>query len=423
MLPIVLTSFVLAVLSSAQRTAGDVVVIAGNSTLTFDSIEANFAPPINGPGVSGILMHGNPADACSSLGSLPTITLEGSSSLILLTLRGNCSFETKVRNAQDAAFSAVIVYANEYGSGLVTMAGNPEGIYIHAVFVTRETGETLTKYTEDMDLEIWISPSYENPIWSFKVLSFISVLAIAAALATWFIAKCHRIRHLHSRLSRQQEPCVMSSRTVKAMPSVTYKVVGNNKKAAQDACAICLEEYKANENLRILPCSHRFHSTCVDTWLTTWRATCPICKCDACFDSPGLKALETTPLLTSTFSGRPVSLREGERMQATSSLESPPQPNSLGIPNYLQNVPNSSCHNLKSSCGSPCMEIHSANSLKISNSSCSLEAFSVSCYSSTSFSPSPSPLLSGVRAGPSLPVVDSSSAISSPLPLSACSQE
>ena len=32
-------------------------------------------------------------------------------------------------------------------------------------------------------------------------------------------------------------------------------------------CVVCISDFEKNENLRILPCTHEFHSKCVDKWL------------------------------------------------------------------------------------------------------------------------------------------------------------
>lgn len=45
----------------------------------------------------------------------------------------------------------------------------------------------------------------------------------------------------------------------------------------QSRCSICLEDYKAGERVRTVPCLHSFHSNCIDQWLSE-RALCPICK-------------------------------------------------------------------------------------------------------------------------------------------------
>ena len=42
-------------------------------------------------------------------------------------------------------------------------------------------------------------------------------------------------------------------------------------------CCICLAAYADNEELRELPCSHLFHTECVDKWLKI-NASCPLCK-------------------------------------------------------------------------------------------------------------------------------------------------
>ncbi|KAI9474665.1 hypothetical protein BX667DRAFT_387836 [Coemansia mojavensis] len=46
------------------------------------------------------------------------------------------------------------------------------------------------------------------------------------------------------------------------------------------ACPICLEEFEAGEHLRELPCMHRYHLMCIDTWLVSRSTSCPYCKLD-----------------------------------------------------------------------------------------------------------------------------------------------
>ncbi|KAG8523013.1 E3 ubiquitin-protein ligase RNF130, partial [Galemys pyrenaicus] len=60
-----------------------------------------------------------------------------------------------------------------------------------------------------------------------------------------------------------------------------------------DHCAVCIESYKQNDVVRILPCKHVFHKSCVDPWLSE-HCTCPMCKLNI------LKALGIVPNLPCT---------------------------------------------------------------------------------------------------------------------------
>lgn len=45
----------------------------------------------------------------------------------------------------------------------------------------------------------------------------------------------------------------------------------------KEYCAVCLGPYAAEEEVRSLPCLHRYHKECVDPWLSK-NAYCPVCK-------------------------------------------------------------------------------------------------------------------------------------------------
>jgi len=45
----------------------------------------------------------------------------------------------------------------------------------------------------------------------------------------------------------------------------------------QACCAICMEDFEENETLKKLVCEHRFHGTCIDTWILQ-QPVCPLCK-------------------------------------------------------------------------------------------------------------------------------------------------
>ncbi|KAJ4963808.1 hypothetical protein NE237_023747 [Protea cynaroides] len=286
------------ILSQLVPTAtGSVMLIGDNVTLSFDEIEANFAPTVKGSGESGILNVAEPLDACSPL-SNKVDTGRGANASFVLIIRGGCTFEHKVRTAQDAGFKAAIVYDNEDNGALIAMAGSSTGIKIHAVFISKASGEALKMYAGLPNMELWIIPAFENSAWSIMVISFVSLLSISIVLATCFFVRRRRVRRERPVASRVRELHGMSSRLVKAMPSLIFTSVLEDNCTSM-TCAICLEDYSVGEKLRILPCRHKFHAACVDSWLTTWRTFCPVCKRDARTSTGDPPASESTPLLSS----------------------------------------------------------------------------------------------------------------------------
>lgn len=41
-------------------------------------------------------------------------------------------------------------------------------------------------------------------------------------------------------------------------------------------CSICTEDFTVGEDVRVLPCNHKFHPPCVDPWLVNVSGTCPL---------------------------------------------------------------------------------------------------------------------------------------------------
>jgi len=44
-----------------------------------------------------------------------------------------------------------------------------------------------------------------------------------------------------------------------------------------DSCAICIDTLEEDDDIRGLTCGHAFHAGCLDPWLTSRRACCPLC--------------------------------------------------------------------------------------------------------------------------------------------------
>jgi hypothetical protein len=53
-----------------------------------------------------------------------------------------------------------------------------------------------------------------------------------------------------------------------------------------DSCAICIDTLEPDDDIRGLTCGHAFHAGCLDPWLTSRRACCPLCKADYYIPKP-----------------------------------------------------------------------------------------------------------------------------------------
>lgn len=255
-----------------------VVHLRGKSfSFTFIDAPARFAVPVDGSGICGSLHLADPIDACFPLRNRSGESGGESSSRFVLIARGLCSFERKVRNAQDAGFAAAIIYDDQEKNSLFSMIGDSTGIHMHAVFVSKMAGETLKRFSQGEDGECCIGSSMDETAGTVLVISFVSLVVIISVLAAFLFARnCRLLRHA----ANHTRPTTINRQAVELLPSFTFKGAYVNSKRISDTCAICLEDYKDGENLRVLPCLHEFHLMCVDSWLTKWGTFCPVCKHD-----------------------------------------------------------------------------------------------------------------------------------------------
>lgn len=70
-----------------------------------------------------------------------------------------------------------------------------------------------------------------------------------------------------------------SQELVEKLPLIKYSPWQPERGRGESGCAICLCAFEAEEQLRRLPCGHRFHRDCIDTWLQRSRK-CPLCLGD-----------------------------------------------------------------------------------------------------------------------------------------------
>ncbi|KAJ5092233.1 hypothetical protein NUU61_007103 [Penicillium alfredii] len=87
-----------------------------------------------------------------------------------------------------------------------------------------------------------------------------------------------------------------------------------------DSCAICLDTIEDDDDIRGLTCGHAFHASCVDPWLTSRRACCPLCKADYYVPKPRATTAET-----------PSADRQGRDASRSEALTRPPRVAQAGL--------------------------------------------------------------------------------------------
>ncbi|KAJ6997033.1 hypothetical protein NC653_013570 [Populus alba x Populus x berolinensis] len=248
-------------------------VLIKPSSISFPDLPAKSALSLNGSRVCGSLHVANPLDACSPLRNRFEFNESGRFALIV---RGECAFEDKIKNAQSAGFRAAIVFDDKDNRNLIYMMVNPEGIKVHAVFVSKYAGEILKEHARGKEGECCIFSSRTDAAWTVLAISLISVVVILGLLIIAFVTPRH---WLHWQRTNNRCKSV-DSKMVEALPCFIFRNASLSQCHVGETCAICLEDYKDGEVLKVLPCHHEFHSTCVDSWLTKWGTFCPVCKLD-----------------------------------------------------------------------------------------------------------------------------------------------
>lgn len=190
-------------------------------------------------------VEGRPIEGCSQINPAPYQN-DDLINYVVLLVRGNCTFEVKVRNAQQAGYHAVIVY-NNVGQDLQQMsAQNSDDIGIPSVFVGELTGRKIQEdYQFNNDCYIVMNGELPFNINTHLILPFSIVVGLCFIIMIGFmIVKCLREQR---RLRRHRLP----SSALKTIPVVKFV-----KSLPYDTCAICLDDYTEGERLRVLPCGH-----------------------------------------------------------------------------------------------------------------------------------------------------------------------
>ncbi|KAJ7553354.1 hypothetical protein O6H91_06G095200 [Diphasiastrum complanatum] len=120
-------------------------------------------------------------------------------------------------------------------------------------------------------------------------LVFVGGIAAIAALLFIFFLAWGWLKHYLKKLSRSGSPPGspeppqvivngVDPAVLEVFPIIVFSYHDDDNKIDDPECAVCLNFFKDNEVLRLLPsCMHGFHLHCIELWLQS-HSTCPLCR-------------------------------------------------------------------------------------------------------------------------------------------------
>uniref|UniRef100_A0A8C0XEM9 RING-type domain-containing protein n=1 Tax=Castor canadensis TaxID=51338 RepID=A0A8C0XEM9_CASCN len=208
----------------------------------------------------------------------------GSAPWVALVARGGCTFRDKVLAAARRNASAVVVYNEEqYGNltGSMSHAGTGNIVVIMISYPKGREIFNLVQRGIPVKMTIGIGTRHMQEFISgqsvvFVAIAFITMMVISLAWLIFYYIQ--RFLYTGSQFGSQSH----RKETKKVIGQLPLHTVKHGEKGIDvdaENCAVCIENFKVKDVIRILPCKHIFHRICIDPWLLDHR-TCPMCKLD-----------------------------------------------------------------------------------------------------------------------------------------------
>ena len=265
----------------------------------------------------GLLHQPDPGDGCDYIQPLPDSALSSNHSWIAVVRNYSSCVEDMIDNVRNAGYQLILAYSQD------DIDMNVNSYVMNSGFGVAIVSES---YVVDTLLE-HVVPDVNSTVTETTVLATIdgSAIATPAMITTVFLTimfccvwavccccLCCRGRHnsdyrqvaeiegrrrnfermqrqdrvarqelIESILRQLQELQVdvrsqipLGADETRKLPMRKYRE-GEEK---MERCAICVDDFKDGDMLRILPCEHAFHRECIDEWLVNHSAVCPLCK-------------------------------------------------------------------------------------------------------------------------------------------------
>lgn len=208
---------------------------------------------------------------------------------VAVVSRGQCKFIDKAVNARNAGAAAVII-VNMFKSNEPPFMGGEPGTTgadkIPSVSVTMDFGarllDLINKNKSPMvRITVGSSSSVDDDevVQTTWVFGHVVIFAGTTVLVSMMVMIAYYCRGRRQR-AMQRDHDNRARHVLTRLPTRLFTSTAALLPISPDdapACAVCLEDFKDGEELRVLPCKHELHRSCVDPWLEV-NHTCPLCK-------------------------------------------------------------------------------------------------------------------------------------------------
>ncbi|XP_058777660.1 RING-H2 finger protein ATL8-like [Vicia villosa] len=136
--------------------------------------------------------------------------------------------------------------------------------------------------TENINAAVTAPPPEAVALESdFVVILAALLCALICVVGLIAVARCAWLRRDSGTGNSPQQALAnkgLKKKVLQSLPKFAYVDSNPTKWLATTECAICLSDFAAGDEIRVLPqCGHGFHVACIDTWLGS-HSSCPSCR-------------------------------------------------------------------------------------------------------------------------------------------------
>ncbi|XP_048353750.1 E3 ubiquitin-protein ligase RNF167-like [Sphaerodactylus townsendi] len=244
-----------------------------------------FGPPLHAEGLTGHQAEARPKKVFEPIRGQPDCSFF-SSAFIALNRRGNCSLASKGLHAQQARSQAAVGH-NVSSQSPVSIASEADAMqksHIPSMFPADGSSKPMKRLHHSQGaasailIHLPLSSNRASTTPTCKCqIRLLAPSSYTMIFPIFWMACLVESTALALLLMEKYFWKLKEWKEGKTQPSQETGI--EFRSSSYQDCAICLERYHGHHSLKVLSCSHAFHSTCIDRWhlSQSWRKTCPLC--------------------------------------------------------------------------------------------------------------------------------------------------